>query len=42
MKDWIKRFWNAKLPVHNRVTVGLGIFCLLIAVVLTVVYIKGG
>lgn len=41
MKDWIKRFWNARLPVHNRVTVGLGILCLFIAVGLTVVYYAG-
>lgn len=36
MKDVLKKIWNARFPIHNRFTTGLGIICLLIAVALII------
>ncbi len=38
MKNAWNKFWNARFPIHNRVTTGLGLLFLAVAVILMIQY----
>lgn len=41
MKNFLKTMWKARLPVHNRLTVTLGVLFLIAAAFLTIQYYSG-